>query len=67
MYADLKAQEIRGMATYATEEPSENWSPMFWKKFSKWSDELAAYERQEHAEQLAARRAPAAPAEGGAN
>lgn len=64
MYTELKGQEIRGMATYATEETSENWSPAFWTKFRRWSDELAAYERQEHAE-LLARRAPAPPAEGG--
>lgn len=53
MAAELKAQELRGMATYATEEPSENWSPAFWAKFKRWSDELAAYERQEHAERTA--------------
>lgn len=60
MAADLKAQEIRGMATYATDEPSENWSPAFWTKFKRWSDDLEAYQRQEHAELLAR---PAAPRE----
>jgi hypothetical protein len=50
MAAELKAQEIRAMERYATDEPSENWGDEFWRRFSRWNDELQAYQRQEHAE-----------------
>jgi hypothetical protein len=50
MRAELSAQEKRGMAKYATDEPSENWGEDFWRRFSRWNDELQAYQRQEHAE-----------------
>jgi hypothetical protein len=50
MAADLKGQEERGMAKYATDDPSENWGAEFYRKLALWQAELHAYERQELAE-----------------
>ncbi len=54
MANDLRGQEERGMAKYATDEPSETWGAEFWRKMDDWTTRLMAYERQELADALAA-------------
>ena len=66
MAEELTGQEIRGMAKYATDEPSENWGDEFWQRFSRWSDELEAYQRQALGEAAHARPA-GRPARAGRN
>lgn len=50
MADNLRAQEIRGMERYATDQPSETWGAEFQRKLALWRRDLARYEEQESAE-----------------